>query len=320
MRQPDSRRGPGVTAELLARLRQLPERSRADVARGIAALRRGLVDGYRWWERKELEVRRLTETANVEASMRGRALQRGRRRAIRLAVAALRRYASLPVALFLLLLIVGWLYQVGQVIGYGVPLGLVPPDPGSLVVSAATLAAVAGAVLLVAGWVWFSLAHASYRTRVSVGVLGSIVVVVSIPLLLLGFPVEGPIGIALFAWLAAFIGPLASDATARRDLLGLGLAVLILAPLPVGWLTASGQIASDTGDRVDLVLANPLPGLAGARAGTGCVYLDLVMLHADPARMLVRMAGAPRVWVVPFDRVVSVAASTGVPYPTSGPC
>jgi hypothetical protein len=232
----------------------------------------------------------------------------------------MRRYASLPVALFPLLLIVGWLYQVGQVIGYGVPLGLVPPDPGSLVVTAATFAAVVAAVVLVVGWAWFSLAHASYRTRISVGVLGLIVAAVSIPLLLLGFPVEGPIGIALFAWLAAFIGPLASDVSSRRDLLGLGLAVLILAPLPVGWLTASGQIASDTGDRVDLVITSPVPGLTGARAAAGCIYPDLVMLHADPARVLVRMAGAPRVWVIPFDRVVSIAASTGVPYPTSEPC
>jgi hypothetical protein len=307
-------------AEFLARLKLLPARFRADVVRGIGSIRRGLTDLYRSWERKEREVRRLTETASVEASRRGRALQRGRRRAIRLAVAAMRRYASLPIALFPLLLIVGWLYQVGQVIGYGVPLGLVPPDPGSLVVAAATLAAVAGAVLLVAGWAWFSLAHASYRTRVSVGVLGSIVAVVSIPLLVLGFPVEGPIGIALFAWLAAFIGPLASDVSSRRELLGLGLAVLILAPLPVGWLTASGQIASDTGDRIDLVVTSQLPGLTGARAGTGCLYQDLVMLHADPARILVRVAGATRVWVVPFEGIASVAASTGVPYPAGEPC
>src|SRR5258705_2710307 len=106
-------------AELLARLRHLPAQARADVARGMASVRRGLPDLYRWWEGKERDLRRLTTTADLEASRRGRALQRGRRRAIRLAVAAMRRYASLPIVLGPLLLVVGWLYQVGQVIGYG---------------------------------------------------------------------------------------------------------------------------------------------------------------------------------------------------------
>jgi hypothetical protein len=94
----------------------------------------------------------------------------------------------------------------------------------------------------------------------------------------------------------------------------------LLAPMPVGWLTASAQITSDTGDRIDLVLTSPLPGLIGARAGTGCLYQDLVMLHADPSRILVRIAGATRVWVIPFEGIASVAASTGVPYPASEPC
>ncbi len=307
-------------AALLARLSQLPQHLRADLAGGAAALRRGLGGLYRWWERKEREVRRLTETTSAEALSHARARRRARRRAIRLAVASLRRYASLPAVLFPILLIVGWLYQVGQFIGYGVPLGLVPPELGSLVVTAATFAALAAAVLLVVGWAWSSLAHASYRTRVSVGVIGLFVAVVTIPLLLLGFPVEAPVGIVLFTWLAAFIGPLISDVGSRRELLGLGLAVMILAPAPIGWVTASGQIASDAGDRVDLVLANPLPGVKGARAGSGCVYQDLVMLHADPARTLVRTAGATRVWVIPLDGVASVAATSGVPNPTTEPC
>ncbi len=145
-------------------------------------------------EEADAELRRVV--AERPRPARRRSFLRSRR--LQAAVAAGGRLAALLGLLFPVAFAVGWLFQAGQLLGFGVPLALVTPDPVQLAVSAATFTVLLSAVFAFMLGLHGAYARIGPRWRARIYMVQLPVSVVLAVLFLLGFDFGLDVELVLF--------------------------------------------------------------------------------------------------------------------------
>lgn len=218
------------------------------------------------------------------------------------------RLAALVGVVFPLMFAVGWMFQAGQLAGYGLPLLLVTPDPVPLAFSAVTfsvmlLAAVAAIVALHGTYMRIG---ARWRARIFLAQLA--VAFVLLVLVAIGIDIT----LILMAFVGLVVQPLMMaptyTAVLTRRRAGTTLIFLLFAmPAPLGYILAADARTDAAPGDVTLTVQDELAGLRGRVVGDGCAYGGVRLVQADAGRVVVYQPAEDGVWVVPTENIVSIA-------------